>query len=63
MPGLLTRAGYLVDQLDDITRDGLTLSPDTVEAIGKAEARRNRGSAIALWLIAALLAWIVWLIR
>jgi ubiquinone biosynthesis protein len=63
VPGLLTRAGYLVDQLDDITRDGLTLSPDTVEAIGKAEARRNRGSAIALWLIAALLAWIVWLIR
>jgi len=63
VPGLLTRASYLVDQLDDMTRDGLVLSPDTVEAIGKAEARRNRGSAIALWLIAALLAWIVWLIR
>ncbi len=63
VPGLLTRAGYLVDQLHDMTRDGLVLSPDTVEAIGKAEARRNRGSAVALWLIAALLAWIVWLIR
>ncbi len=63
VPGLLTRAGYLVDQLDDMTRDGLVLSPDTIEAIGKAEARRNRGTAVALWLIAALLAWIVWLIR
>jgi ubiquinone biosynthesis protein len=63
VPSLLTRASYLVDQLDDMTRDGLVLSPDTVEAIGKAEARRNRWTAVALWVIAALLAWIVWLIR
>ena len=63
IPSLLTRASYLVDQLDDMTRDGLVLSPDTVEAIGKAEARRNRWTAVALWVIAALLAWIVWLIR
>jgi ubiquinone biosynthesis protein len=62
VPGLLTRASYLVDQLDDMTRDGLVLSPDTVEAIGKAEARRNRWTAVALWVIAALLAWIAWLI-
>jgi ubiquinone biosynthesis protein len=63
VPSLLTRASYLVDQLDDMTRDGLVLSPDTVEAIGKAEARRNRWTAVALWVIAALLAWIVWLTR
>ena len=63
VPSLLTRASYLIDQLDDMTRDGLVLSPDTVEAIGKAEARRGRWTAAALWVIAALLAWIVWLIR
>ena len=63
VPSLLTRASYLIDQLDDMTRDGLVLSPDTVEAIGKAEARRNRWTAVALWVIAALLAWIVWLMR
>ncbi len=63
VPSLLTRASYLVDQLDDMTRDGLVLSPDTVEAIGKAEGRRNRWTTVALWVIAALLAWIVWLIR
>ncbi len=63
VPSLLTRASYLVDQLDDMTRDGLVLSRDTVEAIGKAEARRNRWTAAALWIIALLLAWIVWLIR
>ena len=62
VPGLLTRAGTLLDQVDDITRDGLVLSPDTVAAIGAAEARRNRWTAIALWVIAALLLWIVWLI-
>jgi len=62
VPGLLTRAGTLLDQLDDITRDGLVLSPDTVEAIGKAEARRNRWTSVALWVIAALLAWIAWMV-
>jgi ubiquinone biosynthesis protein len=62
VPSLLTRAGSLIDQLDDITRDGLVLSPETIEAIGKAEARRNRWTTGALWVIAALLAWIAWLI-
>jgi ubiquinone biosynthesis protein len=59
VPGLLTRAGTLLDQLDDITRDGLLLSPDTVEAIGKAEGRRNRWTTAALWIIALLLMWLV----
>jgi ubiquinone biosynthesis protein len=62
VPSLLTRAGTLLDQLDDITRDGLVLSPETVSAIGAAEARRNRWTAIALWVIAALLAWITWML-
>jgi ubiquinone biosynthesis protein len=35
------------------------LSPDTVQAIGAAEARRNRWTAVALWVIAGLLAWLV----
>jgi ubiquinone biosynthesis protein len=62
VPSLLTRAGTLVDQLDEITRDGLVLSPETVAAIGAAEARRNRWTTLALWVIAALLLWIVWLV-
>jgi ubiquinone biosynthesis protein len=60
VPGLLTRAGTLVDQFDDITRDGLVLSAETVSAIGAAEARRNRWTALALWVIAILLAFIIW---
>ena len=58
-PGLLLRGARLIDQLDVITRDGLTLSPETVAELDKAEARRGRWSAIALWLIAALLLWLV----
>jgi ubiquinone biosynthesis protein len=62
VPSLLTRAGTLIDQFDDITRNGLVLSPETVAAIGKAEARRNRWTAAALWAIAALLAAIAWML-
>jgi ubiquinone biosynthesis protein len=57
VPGLLTRAARVAGQLDDATRDGLALSPETVVAIGAAEARRSRWSTVALWVIAALLAW------
>jgi len=62
VPSLLTRAGTLLDQMDEITRNGLVLSPETVAAIGAAEARRNRWTAAALWIIALMLAWIAWMI-
>jgi ubiquinone biosynthesis protein len=59
VPGLLSRGARIADQLDAATRDGLVLSADTVRAIGDAEARRNRWTAVALWIIAGLLAWLV----
>jgi ubiquinone biosynthesis protein len=55
VPTLMSRGAVLVEQLDAITRDGLVLAPETVAAIGAAEARRTRWTAIALWVIAALL--------
>ena len=51
-----SRGASLVEHIDTITRDGLVLAPETVAAIGRAEARRNRWTATALWAIAALLA-------
>jgi len=60
VPGLLGRAATLADQFDAATRDGLTLSPETIAGIGQAEARRNRWTATALWVIAALLAVVIW---
>jgi ubiquinone biosynthesis protein len=62
VPGLMTRGAVLVEQLDAITRDGLVLAPETVAAIGAAEARRSRWTVVALWTIALLLAWLVWLV-
>ena len=62
VPGLLARGAVLVEQLDAVTRDGLVLAPQTVEAIGRAEARRNRWTVRALWVIAALLAWLVYVV-
>jgi ubiquinone biosynthesis protein len=59
VPGLLARGARIADQLDIATRDGLVLAPETVKAIGAAEARRNRWTAVALWVIAGLLAWLV----
>jgi ubiquinone biosynthesis protein len=59
VPGLLARGARIAEQLDAATRDGLVLAPETVKAIGAAEARRNRWTAVALWVIAALLAWLV----
>ena len=60
VPALLSRGAALVEQLDAITRDGLVLAPETVAAIGRAEARRNRWTAAALWAIAALLLWLIY---
>jgi ubiquinone biosynthesis protein len=60
VPGLLGRAARITDQLDAATRDGLVLAPETVAAIGEAEARRSRWTTVALWAIAALLAVVIW---
>jgi ubiquinone biosynthesis protein len=48
----------VLDQLDEITRDGLVLSPQTLAEMEKAEGRRSRWTIAALWVIAALLLWI-----
>jgi ubiquinone biosynthesis protein len=62
VPSLLSRGAVLVEQLDAITRDGLVLAPETVADIGRAEARRNRWTTAALWAIALLLAWLIYLL-
>jgi ubiquinone biosynthesis protein len=59
VPALLTRAAEMVDQLDEITRNGLVLAPETVAAIGQAEARRNRWLTAGVWAIIVLLVGLV----
>jgi ubiquinone biosynthesis protein len=60
VPSLLTRSAALVENLDEITRDGLVLAPEIVAAISKADTRIHRWTAMALWVIVALLIWIAW---
>jgi ubiquinone biosynthesis protein len=55
MPGLLQRAVRIAEQIDLATREGITLSPETVAAVAEAERRRQRWQTIALWVIALLL--------
>jgi ubiquinone biosynthesis protein len=61
-PELLARGAVLAEQIDAITRDGLVLAEQTVAAIGRAHERRNRWTAAALWVIALLLAWLIYLL-
>ncbi len=55
LPGLLTRGARLLDQLDDMTRDGLVLAEHTITKLDKDEARRDAWIIGALYLIAILL--------
>ncbi len=59
VPGLLTRAARVLDQLDEVTRDGVVLSEKTFAEIDRAEATRDAWIIGALWVIAALLLWAI----
>ena len=55
LPLLLNRANRLAEGLEAATERGFALAPESVEAIGRAEARRARWGNLALWTIAAAL--------
>jgi ubiquinone biosynthesis protein len=52
LPSLATRAVTVLEQLETMTREGLTLSPETIAAMGRTEGRKSRWRALALWIIA-----------
>ncbi len=56
LPALVERAEDLSRRVEDAAQNGVPLSPRSVDAIGRAEARRAAWGHVALWLIAALLA-------
>jgi ubiquinone biosynthesis protein len=60
MPDLVMRGERLVGELESATSAGFQISSGSIEAIGKAEARRARWGNAALWLIAGLLAVGLW---
>jgi ubiquinone biosynthesis protein len=60
-PSLLSRAAETFQRFDEQTKDGLVLSPETVEAIGESKRRGRAWATAALWLIALLIA--IWVFR
>jgi ubiquinone biosynthesis protein len=61
VPELLQRALRIAEQIDLATREGVTLVPATAAAMAEGDRRRQRWGTIALWVIAALLAWVVFM--
>jgi ubiquinone biosynthesis protein len=60
LPDLLARTGLLLERMDAITRNGHVLAPESVDAIARAEAEKQRLTLLGVWAIAALLFWIAW---
>ncbi|MGL4975347.1 MAG: 2-polyprenylphenol 6-hydroxylase, partial [Bosea sp. (in: a-proteobacteria)] len=60
LPENLARAERVLGDLEQQSRHGFSLDAASIEAIGKAEARRARWGNLALWAIAALLAFGIW---
>jgi ubiquinone biosynthesis protein len=63
LPAIAARAVSALNQFEAITRDGLVLAPETVAAIGRAEARRSRWQTAALWVIALTFLGILWVLH
>ncbi|MDE1936972.1 2-polyprenylphenol 6-hydroxylase [Bradyrhizobium sp.] len=63
LPALATRAVTVLEQLETMTREGLSLSAETIAAMGRTEGRKSRWRAIALWIIALTFIGILFAIR
>src|SRR5260370_12671075 len=42
LPAIAARSVAVLEQLETMTREGLTLSPETIAAIGRTERRKTR---------------------
>jgi ubiquinone biosynthesis protein len=63
LPQIASRSLIVLEQLETMSREGLRLSPETIAALGRTEARKSRWRTIALWIIAATFIAILFAIR
>jgi ubiquinone biosynthesis protein len=63
LPSIATRAVVVLEQLETMSREGLTLSPETVAAMSRAEGRKSRWRTLALWIIALTFIGILFAVR
>ena len=52
LPAIAARSVAVLEQLEKMTREGHTLSPETIAAMARAEGRKGRWQTVALWIIA-----------
>jgi len=52
VPALAGRALSVLEHMEKMVREGVTLSPETIAAFTRAEARKDRWRTLALWIIA-----------
>jgi ubiquinone biosynthesis protein len=63
LPAIAARTVNLLNRADDLTRNGIVLSPESAEAIGRAQARENRWLTAGIWAIAAAILVAVWMLH
>jgi ubiquinone biosynthesis protein len=63
LPAIASRAVAVLENMEKMSREGLTLSPETIAAIGRAESRKSRWRTVALWIITATFIGILLAIR
>jgi ubiquinone biosynthesis protein len=63
LPVIAGRAAAVLEQFETMTREGITLSPETIAALGRSEGKKSRWRTIALWIIAVTFIGILFAIR
>ena len=63
LPALASRAVSVLEHLEKMAREGVTLSPETIAAFSRAEARQDRWRTVALWIIAVTFIGILLVVR
>ena len=63
LPSIASRSVAVLEQLETMTREGVTLSPQTIAAMGRSEGRKSRWRTLALWIIAATFIAILFAVR
>ena len=52
LPAMAGRAVNVLEHLEKMVREGVTLSPETIAAFSRAEAKKDRWRTLAIWIIA-----------
>ena len=63
LPAIASRTVAVLGHLETMVREGVTLSPETIAAFGRAESRKNRWRTLALWIIAISFIGILFAVR